>query len=72
MPKEKVIEIKNTILSIIDKNLTNLEKRVLTLKYGLEDGCQKTFEEISKELNISVSTVKGLETRALRKLRKSK
>jgi len=45
------------------------QQRVLTERFGLEDGRPKTLEEVGKILGITRERVRQLETRALRDLR---
>jgi RNA polymerase primary sigma factor len=45
------------------------QQRVLTERYGLQDGKPKTLEEVGKILGITRERVRQLETRALRELR---
>ena len=49
--------------------LAPLERRVLELQFGLEDGRRRTFEEVATELQLTPSRVRGLETHALQSLR---
>ena len=44
-------------------------RQVLEMRYGL-CGCASSYEEIAKELDLSVEKVKELETEALRMMRK--
>ncbi len=48
--------------------LSKREKKVIELRYGLNDGINKTQREISKMLGISRSYVSRIEKKALRKL----
>ncbi|HHU85766.1 MAG: RNA polymerase sporulation sigma factor SigK [Pelotomaculaceae bacterium] len=48
--------------------LTRREKKVLELRFGLEDGARKTQREIARSLGISRSYVSRIEKRALSKL----
>ncbi len=50
--------------------LTRREKKVLELRFGLEDGARKTQREIARSLGISRSYVSRIEKRALSKLSK--
>ena len=50
------------------RQLTRREKKVLELRFGLEDGARKTQREIAKSLGISRSYVSRIEKRALNKL----
>lgn len=49
-------------------HLTNREKKVLELRFGLKDGSRKTQREIAKSLGISRSYVSRIEKKALNKL----
>lgn len=51
-------------------HLTRREKKVLEMRFGLEDGARKTQREIAKNLGISRSYVSRIEKRALTKLTK--
>ena len=55
----------------IDKVLKDREKRIVELRYGLEDGGCKTQREIAKMLGISRSYVSRIEKRAIEKLSKA-
>jgi len=50
--------------------LTQREKKVLALRFGLHDGARKTQREIARNLGISRSYVSRIEKRALGKLSK--
>lgn len=52
------------------RQLTRREKKVLELRFGLEDGARKTQREIARSLGISRSYVSRIEKRALSKLSK--
>jgi RNA polymerase sporulation-specific sigma factor len=52
------------------QHLTRREKKVLELRFGLEDGARKTQREIARSLGISRSYVSRIEKRALSKLTK--
>lgn len=56
-------------LSEVLKTLTPREARVLSLRYGLEDGNPKTLEEVGKEFNVTRERIRQIEAKALRKLR---
>ena len=54
----------------LDKILTNREKEIVLLRYGLTTCGYKTQREIAEKLEISRSYVSRIEKRALKKLRK--
>ena len=59
--KEKLEEVLGT--------LTEREQKVLTLRFGLEDGRARTLEEVGKEFNVTRERIRQIEAKALRKLR---
>jgi len=55
----------NTVL----ETLTDREKKVLTLRFGLDDGRARTLEEVGKEFDVTRERIRQIEAKALRKLR---
>jgi RNA polymerase primary sigma factor len=51
------------------KNLTDRERKVLVLRFGLEDGHQRTLEEVGQEFGVTRERIRQIEAKALRKLR---
>ena len=49
--------------------LTEREQKVLTLRFGLEDGRARTLEEVGKEFKVTRERIRQIEAKALRKLR---
>lgn len=49
--------------------LTEREKKVLSLRFGLEDGRGRTLEEVGREFNVTRERIRQIEAKALRKLR---
>ena len=49
--------------------LNDREKRVLQLRFGLEDGRSRTLEEVGKEFGVTRERIRQIEAKALRKLR---
>ena len=49
--------------------LTERERKVLILRFGLEDGRARTLEEVGKEFNVTRERIRQIEAKALRKLR---
>jgi len=49
--------------------LTPRERRVLQLRFGLEDGRSRTLEEVGKEFSVTRERIRQIEAKALRKLR---
>jgi RNA polymerase primary sigma factor len=50
-------------------SLAPRERRVLQLRFGLEDGRSRTLEEVGKEFNVTRERIRQIEAKALRKLR---
>ena len=61
MLKEQIEEVLET--------LTEREQMVLKLRFGLEDGHQRTLEEVGKQFNVTRERIRQIEAKALRKLR---
>jgi RNA polymerase primary sigma factor len=51
------------------ESLTTRERRVIELRFGLEDGRQRTLEEVGREFNVTRERIRQIEAKALRKLR---
>ena len=49
--------------------LSDREKKVLILRFGLDDGRPRTLEEVGKEFNVTRERIRQIEAKALRKLR---
>ncbi len=59
--KEQLNEVLST--------LTPREAKVLSLRFGIEDGRPRTLEEVGKEFNVTRERIRQIEAKALRKLR---
>lgn len=62
MLREQLEEILST--------LSDREKRVLELRFGLIDGVPKTLEDVGKEFNVTRERIRQIEAKAIRKLRR--
>jgi RNA polymerase primary sigma factor len=60
--------LKEQVAAVLD-SLTGRERRVLQLRFGLEDGRARTLEEVGKEFNVTRERIRQIEVKALRKLR---
>ena len=59
--KEQLLEVLST--------LTPREKRVLQMRFGIDDGRPRTLEEVGKEFDVTRERIRQIEAKALRKLR---
>ncbi len=62
------ILLKEQLDDVLD-TLTDREKRVLELRFGIEDGRPRTLEEVGKEFGVTRERIRQIEAKALRKLR---
>ena len=60
--------LKEQLNEVLD-TLTDRERKVLMLRFGLEDGRARTLEEVGKEFNVTRERIRQIEAKALRKLR---
>ena len=59
--KEQVEDVLNT--------LSDRERRVLELRFGLIDGRSRTLEEVGRDFGVTRERIRQIEAKALRKLR---
>lgn len=69
-PDERAIEtgMKEEVKKVLD-SLTDREKQVITLRFGLEDGRERTLEEVGQRFGVTRERVRQIEKKALNKLR---
>ncbi len=60
--------LKEQVQDVLD-SLTPREKKVLVLRFGLDDGRSRTLEEVGREFNVTRERIRQIEAKALRKLR---
>ncbi len=60
--------LKGHLDEVLD-SLSPREKRVLQLRFGLEDGKQRTLEEVGKEFGVTRERIRQIEAKAIRKLK---
>lgn len=60
--------LRGQIGDALDK-LTERERRIVVLRFGLEDGRFRTLEEVGREFGITRERIRQIEAKALRKLR---
>ena len=51
------------------ESLTERERKVIRLRFGLDDGKTRTLEEVGKEFEVTRERIRQIEAKALRKLR---
>jgi RNA polymerase primary sigma factor len=61
MLREKLTDVLTT--------LTDRERRILEMRFGLHDGYERTLEEIGKQYKVTRERIRQIEAKALRKLR---
>ncbi len=60
--------LKNQIHTVLD-SLQDREKRVLALRFGLDDGVTRTLEEVGREFGVTRERIRQIEAKALKKLK---
>jgi len=60
--------LKEQVEDVLD-SLTERERKVLQLRFGLDDGRARTLEEVGKEFHVTRERIRQIEAKALRKLR---
>ena len=50
-------------------SLTQRERRVLELRFGIGDGCARTLEEVGRQFCVTRERIRQIEAKALRKMR---
>jgi RNA polymerase primary sigma factor len=69
-PSEAAIglDLKDQMASML-RTLTPREERIIRMRFGLEDGTQRTLEEVGQEFSVTRERIRQIEAKALRKLR---
>lgn len=62
------ILLREQLMEVLE-TLTPREQKVLRLRFGLDDGCQRTLEEVGREFSVTRERIRQIEAKALRKLR---
>ena len=60
--------LREKITDVLD-SLTDRERRVLSLRFGLIDGYSRTLEEVGKQFKVTRERIRQIEAKALRKMR---
>lgn len=56
-------------IEVVLDHLTDREREVLMMRFGLTDGCQKTLEEVGRHFRVTRERIRQIEAKALKKLR---
>jgi RNA polymerase primary sigma factor len=60
--------LREKITDVLD-SLTERERRVLSLRFGLKDGYSRTLEEVGRQFKVTRERIRQIEAKALRKMR---
>jgi len=60
--------LREKIMDVLD-SLTDRERRVLSLRFGLQDGYSRTLEEVGRQFKVTRERIRQIEAKALRKMR---
>ena len=60
--------LREKIIDVLD-SLTERERRVLSLRFGLKDGYSRTLEEVGRQFKVTRERIRQIEAKALRKMR---
>ena len=60
--------LKEQVMNVLS-SLTPRERKVLELRFGLDDGRSRTLEEVGREFSVTRERIRQIEAKALRKLR---
>lgn len=60
--------LREQLISVLD-TLTDRERKVLALRFGLDDGRTRTLEEVGQAFDVTRERIRQIEAKALRKLK---
>lgn len=60
--------LRKKLMDVLE-SLTPRERKVLSLRFGLQDGYSRTLEEVGKQFNVTRERIRQIEAKALRKMR---
>lgn len=71
--EEQAIEayIKEYVISILDESLNEKSCNIIKLHYGIEQGFEQSFDEISKKYGVTRERIKQINNQSLEKLKES-
>ena len=61
-------EMKRAVRELLDETLTDKEKQIIIMRYGLDDGRVKTLEEVGNLFKVTRERIRQIESKAMRKL----
>jgi RNA polymerase primary sigma factor len=61
-------ELRHKMMAVLD-TLTDREREVLVLRFGMEDGSSRTLDEMARRFQTTRERIRQIEAKALRKLR---
>ena len=67
-----VIEVPEKNVRALFNNLTDIEERIIRLRYGLDDGKCRSLEEVSKQLGVAREKIRQIEIKAILKMRNNR
>lgn len=72
-PEEKTAATirREQIHELLADNLTERERGVLYLRFGMDDGTPRTLEEVGKHFGVTRERIRQIESKALKKLKKA-
>ena len=68
MDEASLALLRDTVHHVLG-SLTQRESRIIALRFGLDDGRQRTLEEVGREFGVTRERIRQIEAKALRKLR---
>ncbi|MDA2938848.1 RNA polymerase sigma factor RpoD, partial [Acidobacteria bacterium AH-259-A15] len=69
-PAEVVIDIRlKEQTAAVLQSLTPREEQIIRMRFGIEDGSERTLEEVGQRFSVTRERIRQIEVRALRKLR---
>jgi RNA polymerase primary sigma factor len=64
-------QLRESVHDVMDAQLSQREQRVLSLRFGLDDGQAHTLEQVAEVFGVTRERIRQIEARALRRLRRA-